>query len=462
MTYQDFLKTKQLKIVDSGFDTDREDINPMMFDYQKDIVQWALKKGRAAVFSDTGTGKTIMQLEWAQKVHEHTGGDILIIAPLNVVKQTAETEAAKFGYTVTACRHQEDVKPGINITNYEMLEHFNASKFVGVVLDESSILKSFTGKYKQMIIDKFERTEYKLSCTATPSPNDHMELGNQCEFLNVMSRTEMLAEYFIHDGGDTSKWRLKGHCQHTFWEWVATWAVCVRKPSDLGYSDDDYVLPKLRIHQCVLETEKADYEMIPMVASTLSERREARRAGLNDRVEAAARMVNESDEQWLVWCDYNDESAALHKAIVDNVEVKGSDTIEHKAETAYNFAKGNVHALVSKPAIYGFGSNWQICHNMIFCGLSDSYEQFYQAIRRCWRYGQKKPVDVWVFVTEREVSVLENIRRKQGQMDEMITHMVENMQQTTLEQIRHTTHIKNDYKPTKAMVLPNFIREAIA
>lgn len=462
MTYQDFLKTKQLKIVDSGFDTSRADINPMMFDYQKDIVQWALKKGRAAVFSDTGTGKTLMQLEWAYKVNDHTGGDVLIIAPLNVVKQTAETEAAKFGYTVTACRHQEDVRPGINITNYEMLEHFNASKFVGVVLDESSILKSFTGKYKQMIIDKFERTEYKLSCTATPSPNDHMELGNQCEFLNVMSRTEMLAEYFIHDGGDTSKWRLKGHCQQTFWEWVATWAVCVRKPSDLGYSDDDYVLPELRIHQSVLETEKADYEMIPMVASTLSERREARKAGLNDRVEAAARMVNESDEQWLVWCDYNDESAALHKAIVDNVEVKGSDTIEHKAETAYNFAKGNVHALVSKPAIYGFGSNWQICHNMIFCGLSDSYEQFYQAIRRCWRYGQKKPVDVWVFVTEREVSVLENIRRKQGQMDEMITHMVENMRQTTLEQIRHTTHIKNDYKPTKAMVLPNFIREAIA
>lgn len=457
MTYKEFLKTKQLKIVDSGFDISRDQLNCNLFEYQKDIVTWALKKGRAAVFSDCGTGKTIMQLDWAQKVHEHTGRNVLIIAPLNVVKQTSNTEAGKFGYTVHACRRQGDVRTGVNITNYEMMEHFDETQFSGVVLDESSILKSFTGKYKKLIIDKFLDTPYKLACTATPSPNDHMELGNHCEFLNVMSRTEMLAEYFIHDGGDTAKWRLKGHAQREFWRWVATWAVCIRKPSDLGYTDDGYVLPDLMLHERVLESELRDYELIPTVAETLSERREARKSGLDLRVNASAELVNKSTEQWIVWCDFNDESKALTDAIDDAVEVKGADTIEYKENAALGFASGGIRCLISKPSIFGFGSNWQNCHKVIFCGLSDSYEKFYQAIRRCWRYGQQFPVDVYVFVTDRETNVLENIKRKQAQMDEMIAHMVGSMHDMTMEQIKHTTHMKTDYTPQIAMSIPAFI-----
>ena len=457
MTYQEFLKSKQLKIHDSGFDIDRNSLNPMLFEYQKDIVQWALKKGKAAVFSDCGTGKTIMQLEFAEKVHEHTNGTVLIVAPLNVVKQTARTEAEKFGYKVKACRSQKDVEPGINITNYEMLEHFDSSEFVGVVLDESSILKSFTGKYKEMIIDKFYDTEYKLACTATPSPNDFMELGNHCEFLGVMNRTEMLAEYFIHDGSDTSKWRLKGHAEQEYWKWVATWAVCVRKPSDLGYEDSGYTLPKLVFMPNILDAKVHDFELVPTAAETLQERREARKEGLSDRVNATAALVNNSDEQWIVWCDYNDESEALRKAIPDGTEVKGSDAVEYKENAAMGFTNGEVRCLISKPSIFGFGSNWQNCHNVIFCGLSDSYEKFYQAVRRCWRYGQKNDVNVYIFISQREINVLDNIKRKQDQMDEMISKMVGNMKDMTLEQIKHTTRIRTEYKPSKEFQMPSFL-----
>ena len=459
MTYQEFLKSKQLKVKDSGFDIERSALNPMLFEYQKDIVQWSLKKGKSAVFSDCGTGKTIMQLEFAKKVHEFTSGTVLIVAPLNVVKQTANTEAEKFGYKVKACRNQNDIEPGINITNYEMLEHFDASKFTGVILDESSILKSFTGKYKEMIIDKFYETEYKLACTATPSPNDYMELGNHCEFLGVMNRTDMLAEYFIHDGGDTAKWRLKGHAEKEYWKWVATWAVCVRKPSDLGYEDCGYELPKLIFHPQILESKVHEFELVPTAAETLSERREARKEGLQDRVNATADMVNDSDEQWLVWCDYNDESSSLNKSIPDGTEVKGSDDAEYKENAALDFSSKKVRCLISKPSIFGFGSNWQNCHNMIFCGLSDSYEKFYQAVRRCWRYGQKEDVNVYIFISQREINVLENIKRKQNQMDEMISKMVGNMKDTTLDQIKHTTRERTEYKPSVDFEIPKFMRE---
>jgi superfamily II DNA or RNA helicase len=411
-------------------------------------VAWALQKGKAATFTDCGTGKTIMQLEFAHQVCKRTHGRALIIAPLAVVGQTKK-EGEKFGIEVNICRTKADVKKGINITNYEMIEHFDASAFVCVVLDESSILKSFTSTTRDILIDKFQMTPYRLACTATPSPNDHSELGNHAEFLGIMSRTEMLATYFIHDGSDTSKWRLKGYGEKKFWEWVATWAVCVRNPADLGYTTEGYVLPELNLIEHITESAPKEGELIAMRAETLSERREARKESMNDRIEEARRLVESSADNWLVWCDYNIESETLHKTIAESVEVQGKDSPEYKAETALNFADGKIKALISKPSIYGFGMNFQNCHEVIFCGISDSYEQFYQAVRRCWRYGQTHAVNVHIILSEAELNVLENIKKKQAQMDELQENMVGLMHDVTMSEIKHTTRITTDYKPSK-------------
>lgn len=457
MEYKEFLKSKKWVYKPSGFEP--QDVNPALFNWQKDIDRWAIRKGRAAMFEDCGMGKTPQQLEFAQQIVNHTGGDVLILAPLAVAAQT-KREGDKFGYDVNICRSQEDIKPGINITNYEMLEHFDAGHFQGVVLDESSILKSFNSKTKQQIIEAFAQTPYKLACTATPSPNDYMELGNHAEFLGVMSRTEMLATYFIHDSGDTAKWRLKGHAESKFWEWLASWAVVIKSPADLGYPADKYDLPPLNIQTMFVES-PTDCEMLfPELANTLTERRDARKESLGKRVSAAADMVNGSTEQWIVWCDFNAESEALAKAITGAVEVKGSDKPEHKESSAVRFANGGIKALVSKSSIYGFGMNWQNCHNVIFCGLSDSYEQFYQAVRRCWRFGQESKVNVYVIISEREESVLQNIRRKQADADQMSKNMVKLTAEITKAEIKHTTRIIENYKPQSEMRLPGWLKEA--
>lgn len=347
---------------------------------------------------------------------------------------------------------------GVNITNYEMIEHFDPSVFSGVVLDESSILKSFTGKYKTLLMDMFCRTPYRLLCTATIAPNDYTEIGTSCEFLGIMSRTEMLATYFIHDSGDTSKWRLKKAGVSKFWEWFATWAIYFNSPKDLGYEGEGYDLPPLIIHKIVTECEAREGELIVSLASTLDERRNARKDSAEDRTNRAAEMANSDDaDTWLMWCDYNDESAMLKRKIHECVEVKGSDAPEFKAQASMDFADGKIHALVSKPSIFGFGSNFQSCHSMVFCGLSDSYERFYQAVRRCWRFGQEKPVDVYIILSEREMNVLDNIQRKQAQMDEMQQKMTALMKDVTLSEIRHTTRVTTDYKPTEDMEVPGWI-----
>ncbi|MBR3280133.1 MAG: helicase [Lachnospiraceae bacterium] len=456
MNYKEFLKSKEIQSINAGIKIDKAEINEMLFPFQKDIVVWALQKGRAAVFSDCGTGKSAIQLEFARIVTEKTGGKALIVAPLSVVRQTKK-EGDKFGIRTTTCRTQEDVTEGINITNYEMLQHFDESAFDCVVLDESSILKSFTSKTRDELIDKFGRTSYRLCCTATPSPNDQSEIGNHAEFLGIMSRTEMLATYFIHDGSDTSKWRLKGYGEKKFWEWVATWAVCVRTPEDLGYTKEGYELPELNLIEHIVESKRKDYELFAKRAETLSERREARKDSMNDRIETARILCNGDAETWLVWCDYNAESSALHKSINDSVEVVGSDSPEYKAEMAIEFADGKIHALVSKPSIYGFGMNFQNCHNMIFCGISDSYEQFYQAIRRCWRFGQQSPVSVHIIISEAEMNVLENIKRKQMQMEKMQSNMIALMHDVTMSEIKHTTRITTEYRPHERMELPEWI-----
>lgn len=454
--YHDFLKTKAITATPSGFDVESADLNRNMFDFQKDLCRWALKKGKSAILIGCGCGKTIIQLEWAHQVHVYTNKPVLILAPLSVVNQTAK-EARKFGIeTVNVCRSQNDVKDGLNITNYEMIEHFNVSVFSGIVLDESSILKSFTSKTTGQLTELFAKTPYKLLCSATIAPNDFTEIGTTCEFLGIMSRTEMLATYFVHDGGKTADWRLKKAGRSKFWEWMATWAVCFNNPNELGYEIDGYDLPKLHINTIFTKSKVGDYELFVKAAETLQERREARKESMEDRTDRASALANGSNETWLCWVDYNDESAMLSKKCIDSVEVKGSDEPEYKAQASIDFADKKIHCLVSKPSIFGFGSNFQSCHNMIFCGLSDSYERFYQAVRRCWRFGQTEEVNVYIILSEKEVNILNNIERKQAQMDEMQKEMTALMREVTLSEIKHTTRIVDTYNPRKEMKIPKW------
>lgn len=450
MTYKEFLQNKRFVLESSGFDISKSELNPMLYDFQKDIVRWALKKGKACIFADCGLGKTPMQLSWAYQVHKLTGGKILILAPLAVADQT-KREAEKFGYVAKVVEKQEDCISGINITNYEKLDRFIANEFVGIVLDESSILKSYSGKVRTGIIQNFHEVPYKLACTATPAPNDYMELGNHSEFCGVMTRAEMLSMFFVHDGGDTSKWRLKGHAEDVFWQWLATFSVFVDNPNNIGYEIDGYNLPPINIQEITVDGEAPTTEKL-----TLTERRQARKDSLQLRCEQAAQLVNDSDEQWLVWCDLNDESHKLHKLINDSVEVQGGDKDTHKSSSMLKFGKGEIKCLVTKPRIAGFGMNWQSCHNMIFTGLSDSYEQFYQALRRCWRFGQEKPVNVYIIISEKEGCVKENIERKQKDFLKMQSEMTELTKEITKKELRSTCRISTPYEPHIKMELPKW------
>ena len=422
MKYEEFLESKRLVQKPCGFEP--QDMNEHLFDFQRDIVSWACRKGRAAVFADCGMGKTIMQLSWADQVHKHYGGMVLIVAPLAVAAQTCR-EGYAFGIGVNRCRTRDDLQDGINITNYEMLQHFEGVDFSGVVLDESSILKSYTGAIRNQIIDQFKFTPFKLACTATPAPNDYMELGNHSEFLGCMDRTEMLAMFFIHDGGDTSKWRLKGHASSKFWDWVSSWACMITKPSDLGYNDGSFELPPLDIDTHVIDSGmNQDGRLFAVTETTLSEQQKARRSTIELKADRIAGYVNSSDDSWLIWCDLNAESEHLAKSIPDAVEVKGSDSPEWKEEAMMGFADGKYRVLVTKPSIAGFGMNWQHCHKVAFCGMSHSYEQFYQAVRRCWRFGQTQPVEVHVFVTDLEESIVANVLRKKNDSEGMRVEMI--------------------------------------
>lgn len=442
--YDAFIKAKAATSVAVGFDA--KDMGGDLFDFQRAIVEWACRRGRAAIFADTGLGKTAMQVEWARQVNEHTGGDVLIAAPLCVAQQTVE-EAAKFGIHVRYCRDQKDAKPGITITNYEMLERFNPADFAGVVLDESSILKAHDSKTRAKIVEMFRDTPYRLSCTATPSPNDHMELGNQAEFLGVMTAAEMLAMFFIHDGGDTSQWRLKGHGKTRFWEWMSTWAVCIRNPADLGFDGSRYVLPGLKMHEHIIESPEAlPGQLFSGIAQTLTERRDAKRGSLQERVKVAADLVNSHDRPAIVWCHLNDESKALADAIPDAVEVTGSMTIDQKEAAIMAFTHGQKRVIVTKPSIAGFGMNWQHCADVVFAGLDDSYESFYQAVRRCYRFGQLKVVNVHLVSAESEGAVKANLERKQAQADDMADSMGAHMRELTKQAIKGAEVEKSDYR----------------
>lgn len=456
MKYEDFIKNKKFSYDGKGIE--KIELHDSLFPFQRDIVTWSLKKGRSAIFAGTGLGKTRQQLEWARNVYNYTKQSILILAPLAVAAQTIR-EGEKIGINVKMCREQDDVINGINIANYEMLHKFDCSFFAGIVLDESSILKSFDGKTRNMIIDNFKETPYKLACTATPAPNDYMELGNHSEFLGVMTRTEMLSMFFVHDGGETQKWRLKGHAEDKFWEWIATWAVMLQKPSDLGYSNDSYDLPPLEIHNHVIETDNTEEGFLFAInAQTLQERQQARRGSIVDRVAKCAELVNASDKPFLVWCDLNSESEALKKSINGAIEVKGSDSNEHKEKSMMDFADGKIRVLVTKPSIAGFGMNWQHCSQMAFVGLSDSFEQVYQAIRRCYRFGQKEIVKVHMIISDKEGNVAENIRRKERDFDEMSREMSKHTRKINEKNIKATQSETAEYLPIVKVKIPTWLR----
>ena len=443
MKYKEFIESKKIQPVISGFDVDENNLNKNLFDFQRAIVKWALKRGRSAIFADTGLGKTLMQSSWADHVCKHTGGDVLIFAPLCVATQTV-SEGEKFGISINYCRHQDGIKPGINIANYEMMDSFDLSSFAGVVLDESSIIKNRDGKTRNAIIERCQSVPYRLSCTATPSPNDFMELGNQVEFLGIMTMTEMLAMYFVNDAGDTGTWILKGHGKAKFWEWMATWAVCIRSPEDIGFDGSKYILPSLNMIGHVVES-KTTFGLFADVAQGLMERNQARRDSIDDRVAKCAEVVNASSEQFFIWCHLNSEAAMIEKMIPGAVDVSGSDSIEHKEESIRGFIDGSIRVLVSKPKILGAGMNFQHCHNTAFVGLSDSWEQYYQAIRRFYRFGQTKEVNVHIISAESEGAVVENIRRKELQNEEMGSQMVKYMSSAMKKEIFGMSEEKSEY-----------------
>jgi Helicase conserved C-terminal domain len=608
--YLSFLAQKRLVAAACGFDVPRSALNPMLFDWQADIVQWALRRGRAALFADCGLGKTPMQLEWASKVHGETGADILIIAPLAVSQQTVR-EGQKFGIPVTICRSQSETQRGINITNYEMVEHFDRAAFGGIVLDESSRLKAYDGKQRKAFTDFAQTIPFRLACTATPAPNDLIEIVNHAEFLGILTGKEIIALFFTQDGNTTHQWRLKGHAREDFWKWLASWSVALRRPSDLGYSDDGFVLPPLRMMQTTVEAPAPEGMLFSVEALDLESQRRARRASLDQRVEACATVVlgrnalyntkhEESDtpsrvpesllscpsgevpaqsgetgalqrtsqaeirgrsgvsrrsdregdgvecqesgtaegsaveslrypaerlsgphdasepqvcnlrilgyeqakgvsrrgpraldgesaraslyqlqsgnrqvsgrfrptdsgssvpfvEKWIIWCELNDEQAALERAFGDLAfSVHGTLTNEEKERRLVGFIDGKRPILISKPSVAGYGLNLQFCHNVAFVGVSHSYEQWYQAIRRCWRFGQTSPVSCYVIASDADGPIVRNLERKEAQAADMMDNIVRHMAGLSLGRAERA---EMDYAPDKPLVLPAWLTE---
>lgn len=424
--YQEFLSRKRIDIRETGIFVDRKQINPMLFDFQKDIVIWLLRVGRAACFADCGLGKTFIQLEFARIIHEITGKDVLIVAPLAVSLQTRR-EGEKLGITVHVCRKQVDVKPGINITNYEMIEHFQANKFIAVVLDESSALKNFSGTIKQLLVRMFSGMQYKLCCTATPSPNDHMEILNHAAYLDVMQSHEALAIWFINDTMNMGTYRLKNHAVKDFWKWVSSWAISLSKPSDLGYEDNGFALPELIVTKHLIEVDiiegRGDGELFRNPDLNATGYHREKRYTSKDRATKTAEIVNSTDELYCIWCDTNYDADELIRQIPGAVEVRGNHSIDFKEKVSRDFSEGKIRVLISKPSIFGFGLNFQICHNVIFCGLSYSYESYYQSTRRFWRFGQNFPVNVDIIIGESEKAILDIILTKEEKYHELKSNM---------------------------------------
>ncbi|MCH5352972.1 MAG: helicase [Acutalibacter sp.] len=460
MEYTEFLKQKQMTVQSTGFEPGP--LPEHLFDWQNTVTAWSIRRGRAALFEDCGLGKTGQQLSWAQEVSKQAGGPVLVLAPLAVAAQTRR-EGVKFGVPVTVAETAADIQPGVNVTNYEKLDKFDTGCFAGVVLDESSILKAYTGKVKRGIISAFENTPYRLSCSATPAPNDLMELLNQAEFLGIMKSSEALSCWFIADQSDAGHYRLKGHAEKDFWRWVASWAVCIEKPSDIGYGDDGYILPPLHENDVIVKGEASEdifaaiREKPDMSATGFH--KEKRRT-IRQRAEQCAEIAVSSQEQFVVWCYQNDEADLLKTLIPGAVEIRGNDKAERKEQAALDFIDGKFRVLISKPSIFGYGLNFQNCYNMAFCGLDYSFESYYQAIRRSYRFGQKHDVNIWRVIGENEQIILDTIDRKARQKKHMARSMAEAMREFQTEALQGREFILNLEK--QSADFPAWLRSEVA
>lgn len=407
--------------------TERVGFDPLwmpdfLFDFQKVLVEWSIRQGRSAIFADCGLGKTPMQLVWADNVLRKEHKSVLILTPLAVSKQTLR-EGKKFDIDVHNARNGDIVK-GINVVNYEQLHKFNPEDFVGIVADESSILKAFDGKRRKQITEFMRKVKYRLLCTATPAPNDYIELGTSSEALGVMKYQKMLGMFFSHSGKSTQSWELKGHAKSAYWQWVSGWARAIRRPSDFGFEDGEFELPPLEVKQHIIPSNYDGYGFFRF-GNTLNEQRAEKRESIKDRCEKVAELVP-NDRPVVVWCHYNAEGDLLEKIIPDAVQVAGKHSDEEKEERLFGFAEGKIRVLVTKPRIGGFGMNWQHCSDVV-CFPSHSFEQYYQTVRRCWRFGQKNQVCINLVATEAERPVMANMLRKERQVSGMFAGIVREM-----------------------------------
>lgn len=458
--YTSFLDRKLSRVAPTGI-AGYSDLPAGLFPHQAALTKWAIQRGRAAIFADTGLGKMRMELVWADAVQRHTCKPIMIHTPLAVAAQLA-AEAEAIGIATKVCREPGDLIAGINIANYERLHKFDTSIFGGVVLDESGCIKHHDTKTFRALTDAYANTPFKLPATATPAPNDWTELGTHAEFLGICTRAEMLAEFFTHDGGDTSVWRLKGHAREIFWRWVASWGAMIRKPSNLGFDDGAYNLPPLHLHEHLVEYEMPLNGMLfATEAQSLSERREARKASMEDRVRECAAMVNaEKSEPWVVWCDLNAEGDALTKAIDGAVQISGADDTDTKERRLVDFAQGRSRVLVSKPSICGWGLNWQHSARMAFVGVTDSYEAYYQAVRRCWRFGQSRDVHVHIFASKAEGAIVANLKRKEREAGEMADALSAETQTAVMAEVVGLKRETNTHHDGRRVAVPSFLEAA--
>lgn len=462
VNYESFVRGKLSTVPSTGI-ADGFSLPGSMFPHQSALTAWALRRGRAAIFADTGLGKMRMELAWADAVRKHTGQPVIIMTPLAVAAQMV-VEGEKIGVQAKVCREASDLTTGINVTNYDRLHKFDCSIFGGVVLDESGCIKHHDTKTFQALTAAYRDTPFKLPATATPAPNDWTELGTHAEFLGICTRAEMLAEFFTHDGGDTSVWRLKGHAREIFWRWVATWGAMIRKPSNLGFDDGAYNLPALHLHEHNVAYEVPLNGMLfAAEAQSLSERRDARRASVVDRVQACAAAVNaEPNEPWVVWCDLNAEGDALTKAIDGAVQIAGADAVDTKERRLIDFAEGRIRVLVSKPSICGWGLNWQHAARMAFVGVTDSYEAYYQAVRRCWRFGQSRDVHVHIFASKAEGAVVSNLKRKEREAGAMADALSAETHDAVMAEVVGATRETNSHNAVHPVNAPAWLQSEAA
>lgn len=463
MDYATFLASKKREAPSSGIACEPGAFGDDLFDFQAHIVEWAVRRGRAAIWADTGLGKTRMQVEWLRHVLRD-GQYGLILAPLAVAQQTIR-EAAVIGTTVTYAHDASEVAPGITITNYDRLHKFDAAVFDAVVLDESSILKAYSGTTKRALVEAFKDTPFRLACTATPAPNDLEELCNHAHFLGVMTPAEMRSTFFIADSrGEFMKYRIKGHAKEAFYEWLASWAIACRTPADLGFDPSLYELPPLTIMDHSVESDwAADGELFTPQLQGITQRAQVRHATLEARVAAALDLVRaEPNEQWLLWCGLNSESEQLTSGVREFlpnvVEVKGNDDPDVKAAALMAFGTGEIQVLVTKPAIAAYGLNFQSCSRMAFVGLSDSYEQYYQAIRRCYRFGQTRPVHAHIILADVEHVIAANVRAKERQARSITAGLVAAISAENRHELFAGTSKSDSFDPTKQLVIPNWLR----